>query len=234
VERAPPLYTQGSVAVALAERLALVHPAVSPSTGLRVEPLQAANALLERGIVPPAGWMLDDPITPEWMVDLARSLLEASSAGRLLQTPETALRTTEAVAAERGVAMVAFEVPAPPQPQAIVAQPDALIVETVFVPAFPLHHRSFFHQPHFRKKSFKDRSVFERRIPKNHGPGQSHLHPLDLRNRPTAEGKIAGFPRVRSHSVQSGSTDLTTGGSTGLTAGGSTGAHRRRFDRGVP
>jgi hypothetical protein len=167
--------------------------------------------------------MLDDPITPEWMADLARSLLEASSAGRLLQTPETALRTTEAVAAERGVAMVAFEVPAPPQPQAIVAQPDALIVETVFVPAFPLHHRSFFHQPHFRKKSFKDRSVFERRIPKNHGAGQSHLHALDLRNRPTAEGKIAGFPRVRSHSVQSGSTDLTTGGSTDLTTGGSTG-----------
>ncbi|MGH7371376.1 MAG: DUF4124 domain-containing protein, partial [Candidatus Methylomirabilales bacterium] len=71
---APPASeTQGSVAVALAERLALAH---------RPTPLQAANALLERGILPPAGWMLDEPIDPWWMADLARSLLAASSAGR--------------------------------------------------------------------------------------------------------------------------------------------------------
>ena len=201
--------TQGSVAVALAERLALVHPAVS-SVEPRPTPLQAVNALLERGILPPAGWMLDEPIDPVWMADLARSLLAASSAGRLLQTPETALRTLEGVAAERGIAVVAFEPPPPPQPQVIVTQPAAVIVETVFVPAFPLHHGSFFHHPLFRKKSFKDHPHFQHRFPKNHGAGLHH--PIDLRPRHPASGKIAEFPPVRSHSVQSGSAVLTTGG----------------------
>jgi len=207
VEPAPAPYTQGSVAVALAERLALAH---------RPTPLQAVNALLERGILPPAGWMLDEPIDPGWMADLARSLLAASSAGRLLQTPESALRTLEGVAAERGIAVVAFEAPPPPQPQVIVTQPAAVIVETVFVPAFPLHHGSFF--PHFRKKSCKDHPHFEHRFPKNHGAGQHH--PMNLRPRHPAGGKIAEFPPGRSHSVQSGSTVLTTGGSTVLTTGG--------------
>jgi len=222
-----PSETQGSVAVALAERLALAHPAVSPSTGSgpssvepRPTPLQAANALLERGILPPAGWMLDEPIDPWWMADLARSLLAASSTGRILQTPETALQTLEGVAAERGIALVAVEPPAPPEPQVIVTQPVALIVETAFVPAFPLHHGSLFHHPHFRKKSFKDHPHFEHRFPKDHGAGQHHHHPLNLHPRSTAirfdgahrGGKIAGFPHVGSHSVQSGSTVLTTGG----------------------
>jgi len=209
---APPASeTQGSVAVALAERLALAH---------RPTPLQAANALLERGILPPAGWMLDEPIDPWWMADLARSLLAASSTGRILQTPEIALQTLEGVAAERGIALVAVEPPAPPEPQVIVTQPVALIVETVFVPAFPLHHGSLFHHPHFRKKSFKDHPHFEHRFPKDHGAGQHHHHPLNLHPRHTAirfdgahrGGKVAGFPHVGSHSVQSGSTVLTTGG----------------------
>ena len=190
---APPASeTQGSVAVALAERLALAH---------RPTPLQAANTLLERGILSPAGWMLDEPIDPGWMADLARSLLAASSTGRILQTPETALRTLEGVAAERGIAVVAFEPPPPPQPQVIVTQPAAVIVETVFVPAFPLHHGSLFHHPHF-----------EHRFPKDHGAGQHHHHPLNLHPRAPAirfdgahrGGKIAGFPHVGSHSVQSG------------------------------
>jgi len=185
--------TQGGVAVALAERLALAH---------RPTPLQAVNALLERGILPPAGWMLDEPIDPGWMADLARSLLAASLAGRLLQTPETALRTLEGVAAERGIAVVVFEPPPPPQPQVIVTQPAAVIVETVFVPALPLHHGSFFHHPLFRKKSFKDHPHFQHRFPKNHGAGLHH--PMDLRPRHPAIGKIAEFPPVRSHSVQSG------------------------------
>jgi len=183
----PPSETQGSVAVALAERLALAH---------RPTPLQAVNALLERGILPPAGWMLDEPIDPGWMADLARSLLAASSAGRLLQTPESALRTLEGVAAERGIAVVAFEPPPPPQPQVIVTQPAAVIVETVFVPAFPLHTGHLVHHPHFGKRFFTDH----------------HHHPLNLRPGPPAirfdgahrGGKIAGFPPVGSHSVQSG------------------------------
>ena len=192
--------SQGSVAVALAERLALAHPAVS-SVEPRPTPLQAVNALLERGILPPAGWMLDEPIDPGWMADLARSLLAASLAGRLPQTPESALRTLEGVAAERGIAVVVFEPPPPPQPQVIVTQPAAVIVETVFVPAFPLHHGSLFHHPHF-----------EHRFPKDHGAGQHHHHPLNLHPRAPAirfdgahrGGKIAGFPHVGSHSVQSG------------------------------
>ena len=205
VEPVPAPYTQGSVAVLLAERLALAHPAVSP-----VEPLQAVNALLERGILPPAGWMLDEPIDPGWMADLARSLLDASSAGRLLQTPEAALRTLEGVAAETGIALVAFEAPPPPQPQVIATQPVALIVETVFVPAFPLHTHRLVHDPRFGKKFFKDHPQLEHRFPKNHGAGQHH--PMDLRPRHPTGGKIAGFPPVGSHSVQSGSTVLTTGG----------------------
>lgn len=184
VERAPPLYTQGSVAVALAERLALAHPAT---------PLQAANALLERGILPPVGWMLDDPITPEWMADLARSLLAASFAGRLLQTPEIALRTLEAVAAERGVAMVAFELPPPLENPVIVAQPAALIVETVFVPAFPLHARHSVHHPHFGKKFFKDHPQLEHRFPKNHGSGQHSVQ--------TRREKRSGATRCASSSI---------------------------------
>ncbi len=218
-----PSETQGGVAVALAERLALAH---------RPTPLQAANALLERGILPPAGWMLDEPIDPWWMADLARSLLAASSTGRILQTPETALQTLEGVAAERGIALVAVEPPAPPEPQVIVTQPVALIVETVFVPAFPLHTRHLVHHPHFRKTSFKDHPHFEHRFPKDHGAGQHHHHPLNLHPRHTAirfdggfdgelsrtahrGGKVAGFPHVGSHSVQSGSTMLTGAGSTG-------------------
>ena len=196
VER-PPSESQGSVAVALAERLALAHPAVS-SVEPRPTPLQAVNALLERGILPPAGWMLDEPIDPGWMADLARSLLAASSAGRLLQTPETALRTLEGVAAERGIAVVVFEPPPPPQPQVIVTQPAAVIVETVFVPAFPLHTGHLVHHPHFGKRFFTDHP--------------HHHHPLNLRPRHPAIGKIAEFPPVGSHSVQSGSTVLTTGG----------------------
>jgi len=203
--------TQGSVAVALAERLALVH---------RPTPLQAVNALLERGILPPAGWMLDEAIDPGWMADLARSLLAASSAGRLLQTPETALRTLEGVAAERGIAVVVFEPPPPPQPQVIVTQPAAVIVETVFVPAFPLHTGHLVHHPHFGKRFFTDHPHRWQHFPKNHGPGQHHHHPLNLRPRHPAirfdgahrGGKIAGFPPVGSHSVQSGSTVLTTSG----------------------
>ena len=193
--------TQGSVAVALAERLALAH---------RPTPLQAVNALLERGILPPAGWMLDEPIDPGWMADLARSLLAASSAGRLLQTPESALRTLEGVAAERGIAVVAFEPPPPPQPQVIVTQPAAVIVETVFVPAFPLHTGHLVHHPHFGKRFFTDHPHLWQHFPKNHGAGQHH--PMDLRPRHPTGGKIAGFPPVGSHSVQSGSTVLTTGG----------------------
>ena len=211
--------TQGSVAVALAERLALVHPAVS-SVEPRPTPLQAVNALLERGILPPAGWMLDEPIDPGWMADLARSLLAASSAGRLLQTPESALRTLEGVAAERGIAVVAFEPPPPPQPQVIVTQPAAVIVETVFVPAFPLHTGHLVHHPHFGKRFFTDHPHLWQHFPKNHGAGQHHHHPLNLRPGPPAirfdgahrGGKIAEFPPVGSHSVQSGSTVLTTGG----------------------
>ena len=163
----PPSETQGSVAVALAERLALAH---------RPTPLQAVNALLERGILPPAGWMLDEQIDPGWMADLARSLLAASSAGRLLQTPETALRTLEGVAAERGIAVVAFEPPPPPQPQVIVTQPAAVIVETVFVPAFPLHTRHGFLDAHFQRKPFND-----------------HPRPLNLRPRPAAIRFDGGF-----------------------------------------
>jgi hypothetical protein len=201
--------TQGSVAVALAERLALVHPAVS-SVEPRPTPLQAVNALLERGILPPAGWMLDEPIDPGWMADLARSLLAASSAGRLLQTPETALRTLEGVAAERGIAVVAFEPPPPPQPQVIVTQPAAVIVETVFVPAFPLHTGHLVHHPHFGKRFFTDQPHLWQHFPKNHGAGQHH--PIDLRPRHPAMrfdgahhgGKIAESPPVGSHSVQSG------------------------------
>ncbi len=228
VEPTPAPHTQGSVAVALAERLALAH---------RPTPLQAANALLERGILPPASWMLDEPIDPWWMADLARSLLAASSTGRILQTPETALQTLEGVAAERGIALVAVEPPAPPEPQVIVTQPVALIVETVFVPAFPLHHGSLFHHPHFRKKSFKAHPHFEHRFPKDHGAGQHHHHPLNLHPRHTAirfggahhgrfdgahhRGKIAGFPHVGSHSVQSRSTGASTVGSAEpLTTGG--------------
>ena len=188
-----PSETQGSVAVALAERLALAH---------RPTPLQAVNALLERGILPPAGWMLDEPIDPGWMADLARSLLAASSAGRLLQTPETALRTLAGVAAERGIAVVAFEPPPPPQPQVIVTQPAAVIVETVFVPAFPLHTGHLVHHPHFGKRFFTDHPHLWQHFPKNHGAGQHH--PMDLRPRHPTSGKIAGFPPVGSHSVQSG------------------------------
>ncbi|HET7853263.1 MAG TPA: hypothetical protein VFM04_02245, partial [Candidatus Methylomirabilis sp.] len=210
VERAPPHYTQGSVAVALAERLALAHPAT---------PLQAVNALLERGILPPAGWMLDEPIDPGWMADLARSLLDATSAGRLLQTPEAALETLEGVAAERGIALVAFEAPPPPQPQVIVTQPAAVIVETVFVPAFPLHTHHLVHDPHFGKKFFRDHTHLEHRFPKNHGAGQHH--PMDLRPRLPEAGRIAGFRLDGSHSIQSGSTGLTTGGSTGASMRGS-------------
>jgi len=199
----PPSETQGSVAVALAERLALAH---------RPTPLQAVNALLERGILPPAGWMLDEPIDPGWMADLARSLLAASSAGRLLQTPESALRTLEGVAAERGIAVVAFEPPPPPQPQVIVTQPAAVIVETVFVPAFPLHTGHLVHHPHFGKRFFTDHPHLWQHFPKNHGAGQHHHHPLNLRPGPPAirfdgahrGGKIAEFPPVGSHSVQSG------------------------------
>lgn len=201
VEPPPAPYTQGSVAVALAERLALAH---------RPTPLQAANALLERGILPPASWMLDEPIDPLWMADLARSLLAASTTGRILQTPETALQTLEGVAAERGIALVTVEPPPPPEPPVIVTQPVALIVETVFVPAFPLHHGSFFHHPHFRKKSFKDHTHLQHRFPKNHG--RHHHHPLNLHPRHTAVGKVAGFPHVGSRNVQSRSTVLTTGG----------------------
>ncbi len=243
---APPASeTQGSVAVALAERLALAH---------RPSPLQAANALLERGILPPAGWMLDEPIDPGWMADLARSLLAASSAGRLPQTPESTLRTLEGVAAERGIAVVAFEPPPPPQPQVIVAQPAAVIVQTVFVPAFPLHTRHGFLDARFQRKRFNDHPHPWQHFPKNHGAGQHH--PMDLRPRhpanrfdnahrerfdggfdgePSARaqaewlsrtahrgGKIAEFPPVGSHGVQSGSTVLTAGGSTVLTTSGST------------
>jgi len=190
---APAPYTQGSVAVALAERLALAH---------RPTPLQAVNALLERGILPPAGWMLDEPIDPGWIADLARSLLAASSAGRLLQTPETALQALEGVAAERGIALVAFEAPPPPQPQVIVTQPAAVIVETVFVPAFPLHTHHLVHHPHFGKRFFTDHPHLWQHFPKNHGAGQHH--PMDLRPRHPTGGKIAGFPPVGSHSVQSG------------------------------
>ena len=245
---APPASeTQGSLAVALAERLALAH---------RPSPLQAANALLERGILPPAGWMLDEPIDPGWMADLARSLLAASSAGRLPQTPESTLRTLEGVAAERGIAVVAFEPPPPPQPQVIVAQPAAVIVQTVFVPAFPLHTRHGFLDARFQRKRFNDHPHPWQHFPKNHGAGQHH--PMDLRPRHPANrfdnahrerfdggfdgelsgstpltalslpkgrtahrgGKIAEFPPVGSHGVQSGSTVLTTSGSTVLTTGG--------------
>jgi hypothetical protein len=169
--------------------------------------------------------MLDEPIDSAWMADLARSLLAASSAGRLLQAPETAFRALEEVAAERGIALVAVEPPPPLEPPVIVTQPETLIVERVFVPAFPLHHRSFFHHRHFRNKSFKDRPHLEPRFPKNHGARQHH--PLNSHPRHPAGRKIAGFRNGETHSVQSGSTRLTAGGSTlssveGLTAGGST------------
>jgi hypothetical protein len=215
--------TQGSVAVALAERLAFapngtVEPPAVSTVEPRPTPLQAVNALLERGILPPAGWMLDEPIDPGWMADLARSLLKASSAGRLLQTPESALRTLEGVAAERGIAVVAFEPPPPPQPQVIVTQPAAVIVETVFVPAFPLHTGHLVHHPHFGRRFFTDPPHLWEHFPKNHGAGQHH--PMDLRPRHPARGKIAGFPPVGSHSVQAGSTGACPELVEGLTTGG--------------
>lgn len=185
---------QGTVAVALAERLAVAY---------RPTPLQAASALLERGILPRAGWMLDEPIDPGWMADLARSLLAASATGQILQTPETALRTLEGVAAERGIALVAVEPPPPPQPQVIVTQPGAVFVERVFV-------GHFFHHPHFRKEVFKDRPHLKHHFSKDGSTvltagGHQH-HPVGVHPRHAAIGKIAGPPHVGSHRVHAGQT----------------------------
>lgn len=173
---------QGALAVALAETLGLAT---------RPTPQQAAIVLLERGILPPAGWMLDEPVDPRWMTDLAHSLLAASATGQIGQSPETAFRTLEAVAADVGIALVALELPRPSEPAVVAAPPQAVVVERIFVPAFSIHRGRFFHQPGLPKRFFTDHRHFYKSDPHSRHTRAYHRHP--------SMGNFVKVPRVGGH-----------------------------------
>ena len=146
---APPApMDQSAFAVSLAEKLGLAN---------RPTPPEAAAVLAQRGILTPGGWLLGGAITPEWLADLARSLLAASSAGMIPYAPEEAFGIMEALAAEVGVALVAIEPPPPSRPPTAEAPAQAVILESVVVPAFRFHHGRFFPHRHFRKRVLTDR-----------------------------------------------------------------------------
>ena len=189
--------TQGALAVALAERLGLTA---------RPTPLQAAIALLERGISPPAGWMLEDAIDPRWMADVGHAVLAASASGQILYPPEAAGRILESVAADAGIAVVTLvPPPPPPQPPAIEIQPTAIIVETVFVPGIHPLHGPLVHHPHFHTRAFgrfsKDRSAGPARL---HGPSVPHGE--------AASGKGVAVQPTGGRSVHGGRGQRSIGG----------------------
>ena len=189
--------TQGVLAVALAERLGLTA---------RPTPLQAAIALLERGISPPAGWMLEDAIDPRWMADVGHAVLAASASGQILYPPEAAGRILESVAADAGIAVVTLvPPPPPPQPPAIEIQPTAIIVETVFVPGIHPLHGPLVHHPHFHTRAFgrfsKDRSAGPARL---HGPSVPHGE--------AASGKGVAVQPTGGRSVHGGRGQRSIGG----------------------
>jgi len=189
--------TQGALAVALAERLGLAT---------RPTPLQAAIALLERGISPPAGWMLEDAIDPRWMADVGHVVLAASASGQILYPPEAAGRILESVAADAGIAVVTLvPPPPPPQPPAIEIQPTAIIVETVFVPSFHPHHGPLVHHPHFHTRAFG-------RFSKDRSSGPARLHGPSVPHGEAASGKGVAVQPTGGRSVHSGRGQRSIGG----------------------
>jgi hypothetical protein len=139
---------QGAFAVSLTERLGLAD---------RPTPPEAAVVLAERGLVPPGGWLLGGAITPEWLADLARSLLAASSARLIPHAPWEAFGILEALAAEVGVALVAIEPPLPPRPLAVEVPSWGVVFESVVVPAFGFRHGRVVPHRHVRKRVVTDR-----------------------------------------------------------------------------
>jgi len=174
---APPApVDQDAFAVSLAERLGLANRPTLP---------EAAAVLAERGIVPAGGWLLGGAITPEWMADLARSLLAASSTGMIPYGPGEAFGILEELAAEVGVALVAIEPPLPPRPPAVEVPSRAVVFESVIVPAFGFRHGRVFPHRHFRKRVLAD-------------PGQRHAQRglATLSRRQPAEDASGRFHRL--------------------------------------
>lgn len=178
---------QGALAVALAERLGLAT---------RPTPLQAAIVLLERGILPPAGWMLDQAVDPRWMTDLAHSLLAASATGQIGQSSETALRILEAVAADMGIALVALELPPLSEPAVTAAPPTPVVVERIFVSAFAIRRGRFFHPPRLPKRFFTDHRHFYE--------GDPHSRHTRVHHRRPPIGNFVKVPRVGRHGLRGG------------------------------
>ncbi len=181
---------QAALAVALAERLGLAT---------RPTPQQAAIVLLERGILPPAGWMLDEPVDPRWMTDVAHSLLAASATGQIGQSPETAFRTLEAVAADMGIALVALELPPPSEPAVVLAPPHAVVVERILVPAFSIHRGRFFHRARLPKSFFTDHRHLQHRFSKDRYVGDLHSRHSRAHHRHPPIGNFEKAPRVGRH-----------------------------------
>ena len=167
---------QDAFAVSLAEKLGLAN---------RPTPPEAAAVLAQRRILPPGGWILGGAISPGWLADLARSLLAASSAGMIPYAPEEAFGILEALAAEAGVALVAIEPPPPPRPPAAEAPAQAVILESVVVPAFRFHHGRFFPHRHFRK-----------RVPTDRREHHADRRPATLSRRQPAEDASGRFHRL--------------------------------------
>jgi hypothetical protein len=143
----PPPGQQATLAVTLAERLGLAF---------RPTPLEAATVLLERGILPPAGWILDDGVDPRSLGHLARTLLDASARGEIPQDAETVLRVLETAAAAVGVALITLESPEPSPPPVVAVPPPVVIVEQVVVPVFPLRGARLPHRVQVRSGVFQD------------------------------------------------------------------------------
>lgn len=172
----PPPMDQDAFAVSLAERLGLAN---------RPTPPEAAAVLAQRGIIPPGGWILGGAITPGWLADLARSLLIASSTGLIPYAPGEAFAILEALAAEMDMVLVPIEPPPSPRPLAVEVPAQAVIFESVVVPAFRFHNGRFLAHRHLRK-----------RVPTDRGDCHAHCRPATLSRRHPAEEASGRFHRL--------------------------------------
>ncbi|ABQ24743.1 hypothetical protein [Geotalea uraniireducens] len=117
-----PLVSEGDFAVRLGSALAVT------TTDDEVE---AESRLGELGIAPRNGWIADYPVTPDIIVELQNSLVEAVASGKLLLSKDEAHKKLSDVVAEFGLALKPYTAGAiyEPTPASCENYPNPAVVE---------------------------------------------------------------------------------------------------------